>query len=70
MSIIRDAIVAELQDKIERSREYYNQFETAKTTTKKNLYKKKLQRNNLIIADLLEQLNAIDQKHKKNENNG
>lgn len=67
MSIVRDAIVAEVQQRIQDSRDYYDKRDQAKTTTKKNFYGKKLRDNNIILADLLERLEKIT-KNKESKN--
>lgn len=65
MSVVKTAILVELQDRIAKSQKYDALCSTAKTTTKKNFYKKKLVANNNIVADLIV---ALEKLNKKNNN--
>lgn len=67
MSLVKQAIIAELQELIPKSKHYADQLETAKTKVKKDLMRKRLKKNNEKVADLLVALDKLDKKEKENE---
>jgi len=67
MSIVRDSIIAELQERIARSAEYATIIESAKTKIKRDTYIKKLHKNNEIVADLLVSLDTIDKNREEKD---
>jgi predicted component of viral defense system (DUF524 family) len=75
MSIVKDALIAEIKEKAELSQEYYNIIQEAKTKTKKKLYQKKLAEHNNVLADLIISLDKLNnseynsQDTNKNGNN-
>jgi len=62
MSIVREALMAEIKQKAELSQDYYNIIRDAKTEAKKRVYKKKLKNHNNILADLLIALDKLDKQ--------
>lgn len=67
MSIVRDALIDELREKIIESNDYASKIEQAKTETKRKSYKKKLHKSNNIIAELLIRLEEFDKNVEKNK---
>ena len=59
MSIVKEAIVDELQSAIGLSKEYADKIKTAKTKLKSDIYTKKLKKNNKIVADLVIALDKV-----------
>ena len=73
MSIVKDALIEEIKQKAELSKDYYNIIRDAKTEAKKRLYKKKLAAHNNILADLiisLDKLNKSQYNSQDTNNNG
>ena len=60
MSIVKDALIAEIKEKAEISQEYYNKIRTAKTNAKAQHYKKKLAEHNNVLADLIISLDKLN----------
>lgn len=60
MSIVKDALIAEIKEKAQLSQEYYDTIQTAKTKVKKKIYEKKLAAHNDILADLLISLDKLE----------
>jgi hypothetical protein len=72
MSIVKDALIAEIKEKAQVSQEYYDKIRTAKTNAKANHYKKKLAEHNNVLADLiisLDKLNNSDYNSQDTSNN-
>lgn len=72
MSIIKDALIAEIQEKAKISQELYNTIQEAKTNVKKKVYKKKLAEHNNELADLiisLDKLNNTEYNSQDTSNN-
>jgi len=70
MSFVKEALIAEIQDAIKLSKEYKEKIDTAKTTVKQTVYRKKLKKNNQIVADMvmaLDKLNKQDYNTTDNE---
>lgn len=61
---LRDVIVAELQERIKISKELQQKINDSKTKPKRELYTKKIRRNNEQVADLLLALQKIDNNKK------
>lgn len=61
---MRDVVVAELQRRIKISKDLQQIINTAKTKPKKDLYLKKIRKNNEAVADLLVALQRIDNQEK------
>lgn len=76
MSIVKDALIAEIKEKAEISQEYYNKIQTAKTKAKAKHYKKKLAEHNNVLADLIISLDKLNnskynsQDTSNKDNNG
>jgi len=70
VSVVKTAILVELQERITKSQEYDSLCSTAKTSTKKNFYKKKLIANNNIVADLIVALEKLNKNNKNGEADG
>lgn len=62
MSIVKEALVEELQSAMKLSKEYSDKVKTAKTKVKSTFYTKKLKNSNQIVADLLIALDKVDNK--------
>ena len=60
MSIVKDALIAEIKEKAQLSQEYYDIIQNAKTKVKKKIYEKKLAAHNDILADLLISLDKLE----------
>lgn len=60
MSLVKDALVAELQSVFTLSKEYADKIKNAETRTKSDFYKKKLKKNNQIAADMVIALDKLD----------
>ena len=69
MSLVKEAITQEIAERVEKSKEYYNKYTTAKTNIKKKTYKKKLTENNNVLADLLIALDKLDNSQYNSPNN-
>lgn len=69
MSLVKEAIMAELQDAIKLSTEYKEKLDNAKTDIKAKTYKKKLKKNNQIIADMLIALDKLDKQDYNTQDN-
>ena len=62
MSIVREAIMDELETAMKLSKGYSDKVNTAKTKVKSAFYGKKLKNSNQIVADLLIALDKVDNK--------
>lgn len=65
MSMIRDALVEELQKGAKLSEEYLTKIKTAKTSTKKKYYQKKITGNNernIKVVEAIQRLEASGSK--------
>jgi len=62
MSIVKEAIMVELQSAMKSSKEYSDKIKTAKTKVKSTFYTKKLKSSNQIVADLLIALDKVNNK--------
>ena len=60
MSIVKDALIAEIKHKAQLSQEYYNIIKSAKSEAKKRLYRKKLTKHNNVLADLIISLDKLE----------
>jgi len=60
MSIVREALIEEINELSDLSQDYYNIIQTAKTAIKKRTYRKKLSTHNNKLADLLISLDKLD----------
>jgi len=65
MSLVKQAIILEIQDYAKRALDYKFKMDTAKTEVKKNLFKKKLKKNNTEAAELFEALNRLIAKEQQ-----
>lgn len=68
MSIVKDAILVELRERVVKSQEYDALCTTAKTKTKREFYKKKLRENNIVVADLIVALERINKQEGETSN--
>jgi len=59
MSIVKDALMEELLERKTKSQELYSILNSAQTDIKKKIFKKKLRKNNIVIADLLTKLDKL-----------
>ena len=62
MSLVKHALVIEIRKHIENAVMLNRKIASAKTDTKKNVYMKKLKKNNTEAADLFIALNKLTQK--------
>jgi hypothetical protein len=62
MSIVKDVLKSEMTKLITTSQNLNQQVQTAKTKAKKTYYSKKLQKNNVKLAKVLQQLNVLENK--------
>jgi hypothetical protein len=62
MSIVKEAIMIELQSAMKSSKEYSDKVKNAKTKVKSTFYTKKLKSSNQIVADLLIALDKVNNK--------
>lgn len=72
MSIVKDALIAEIKEKAQISQEYYDKIQNAKTNAKAKHYKKKLAEHNNVLADLiisLDKLNNTEYNSQDTSNN-
>ena len=67
MSVVQDAIIAEMQSLMKISVDYKRQIDAAKTKTKKNILTKKLHKNNRKIAALSTSLDTFIKREKEQE---
>ncbi len=67
MSLVKQAIIAELQELMPKSTHYSEQYENAKTKPKRDLMMKRLKKNNEKIADLIVALEKINEKEKQED---
>lgn len=65
MSKVIDVIKAEIIELVTYSKELKHKLDKAKTRIKQDLYRKKLKKNNMILAELLLALDKLDKN--KNE---
>lgn len=70
MSIVKQTIIAELQDLVTKSKHYAHELETSKTDVKRKMMKKRLKRNNEKVANLIVALERINKKEKKDVEDG
>ena len=61
---LRDVVVAELQVGVQRSRDLQQKINEAKTKPKRDLYLKKIRKNNEHVAELLLALQKLDYNQK------
>jgi len=69
MSMVKDALIAEIQDAIRLSTEYKEKVDTAKTKVKRDTYKKKLKKNNMLVADMVMALDKLNKQDYNTTNN-
>ena len=69
MSIVKNAIKEELTTAVAVSKGYANKIATAKTKIKSDTYRKKLKKNNQVVANLLLALDKIENKEYNSPNN-
>jgi len=69
MSVVKKALLDELQTSIRLSKEYSDKIKNAKTKTKIDLYRKKLKKNNNIIADMMIALDKLENVDYNTQNN-
>lgn len=67
MSLIGEAIVSEIKERVELSQQYSDNIKTAKTNLKKSWYKKKLKTNNEVIYQLIVSLEKINKNKNTRE---
>lgn len=62
MSLVKQALVEELKDLVNKAVEYKRQADTAKTEVKRDHFMKKLKKNNKKAMVILRGLNQIDRQ--------
>lgn len=67
MSIIQEAIISELQERIEQTKKYTADLHSAKTNAKKEYLKEKRKKNNIEISRLLIALERVKKEADTNE---
>jgi hypothetical protein len=70
MSLVKQAIIQELNALIPKSKHYASELESAKTQIKRNLMRKRLRANNEKVADLIVALEKINKNERKDTPNG
>lgn len=64
MSLVKDALIAEFKDLAKVSIEFKQKMDTAKTFAKREVYKKKLKKNNIRAAEVLSALEILMKKEQ------
>jgi hypothetical protein len=59
MSLVKQALILEIRKHMEAAIEFKKKVDGAKTETKRNVYKKKLKKNNIEAADLFTALDKL-----------
>ena len=59
MSLVKQALIIEFKELAANAIDYKSKIETAKTFTKKEIYKKKLKKNNIKAAEILSALERL-----------
>lgn len=59
MSLVKAALIAEFKDLAKNAVDFRSKIETAKTFTKREIYKKKLKENNIKAAEILAALEKV-----------
>jgi len=62
MSLIKNAVIDELRAAMALSKEFKEKIDGAKTDIKRKTYKKKLKKNNEIVADLVMALDKLEKR--------
>ena len=60
IGVVKQVIIAELQELMPKSQHYQKEYESAKTRTKKKLMMKRLKQNNTKVAELVMALQRLD----------
>ena len=63
MSIVKDALIAEIKEHAQLSQEYFDIIQNAKTNAKKKVYRKRLAAHNNVLADLIISLDKLEKSH-------
>jgi hypothetical protein len=64
MSLVKQAIILELQDYAKKAMKLKSQMDNSKTELKRNLFKKKLKKNNTEAVELLQALSRLVAKEQ------
>lgn len=59
MSIVKQTLILEIRQHIANAVEWKQKIDSAKTETKRSVYKKKLKKNNIAAADLFTALDKL-----------
>ncbi|MDE1830560.1 MAG: hypothetical protein KGI25_09575 [Thaumarchaeota archaeon] len=59
MSLVKQALIIEIRKHIKNAVDFKQKIDNAKTEAKKNVYKKKLKKNNIEAADLFTALDKL-----------
>lgn len=62
MSLVKQALILEIRQRMTNAVDFKQKIDNAKTEAKRNVYKKKLKKNNIEAADLFVALNKLTQK--------
>ena len=67
MSLVKQALILEIRQHIANAVDWKQKIDTAKTEAKRNVYKKKLKKNNIEAADLFTALDKLLVKEALNK---
>ncbi len=59
MSIVKDALMEVILERKDMSVQLYKELNQSQTSIKKKIFRKKLKKNNLVLADLLVKLDKL-----------
>lgn len=68
MSLVQDTIIDEIKKGLVRAKDFRDQIVNAKTEAKRLYFQKKLRKNNINVAQLLEALERIKNNRKDEPN--
>lgn len=68
MSLVQETIIDEVKKGLSKAKLYRDQMIAAKTEFKREYFKKKLRKNNINVAQLLEALERVKQNRKEGQN--
>lgn len=66
MSLVKQGIIIEIRERMTKAVELKQTIDNSKTETKRNVYKKKLKKNNIEAADLFIALSKLTKKEAAN----
>lgn len=65
MSLVKDALIVEFKELASKAVEFKQKMDTAKTFAKREVYKKKLKKNNIRAAEVLSALEILMKKEEE-----